>query len=124
MKCASQGGATVCHHVPSIWRAESTTIQDRQEIVRLLIERIEVTSRGRTEWVDVVVRWAGEAETQHALRRPILKYQQMSDYESLRSAFAWGSMFALCVFLVITLVIPLIVMLWWVIRQVNSNTLY
>ena len=48
--------------VPGIWRAEGTTIQDRQEIVRLLIERIEVSSRGRTEWVDVVVRWAGGAE--------------------------------------------------------------
>ena len=69
---------------PGIWHAKTTTIQDRQEIVRLLIERIVVACRGRTEWVDVTVRWAGGVETQHVLRRPVMGYEQLSDYESLR----------------------------------------
>jgi hypothetical protein len=70
--------------LPGIWHAETTTIQDRQEIVRLLIERVVVACRGRTEWVDVTVRWAGGIETQHVLRRPVIGYEQLSNYESLR----------------------------------------
>ena len=70
--------------IPGIWHATTTTIQDRQEIVRLLIERIVVACRGRTEWADVTVRWAGGAETQHVLRRPVMSYEQLSDYASLR----------------------------------------
>jgi hypothetical protein len=46
------------------------------------------------------------------------------DLAAHRAAFGWGSMVALCVFLVLSLVIPVIVLLWSVIRQVNSNTLY
>ena len=38
--------------LPGVWHAKTTTIQDRQEIVRLLIERVVVACRGRTEWVD------------------------------------------------------------------------
>jgi Recombinase zinc beta ribbon domain len=67
-----------------VWHAKTTTIQDRQEIVRLLIERVVVACRGRTEWVDVTVRWAGGIETQHVLRRPVMGYRQLSNYESLR----------------------------------------
>jgi hypothetical protein len=46
------------------------------------------------------------------------------DLAAHQGAFACGSMVALCIFLVLTLVIPLIVMLGWVIQRVNSNTLY
>jgi DNA invertase Pin-like site-specific DNA recombinase len=70
--------------LPGLWRAKTTKIQDRQEIVRLLIERVVVACRGRTEWVDVTIRWAGGAETQHLLRRPVMGYEQLSDYTSLR----------------------------------------
>jgi DNA invertase Pin-like site-specific DNA recombinase len=70
--------------LPGMWHADTTTIQDRQEIVRLLIERVVVSCRGRTEWVDVTVRWAGGVETQYVLRRPVLSYEQLSDYGSLR----------------------------------------
>jgi flagellar biogenesis protein FliO len=46
------------------------------------------------------------------------------DFAAHQGAFAFGSMVALCIFLVLTLVIPLIVMLGYVIRRVNSSTLY
>ena len=46
------------------------------------------------------------------------------DLAAHQGAFAWGSMVALCIFLVLTLVIPLIMMLGWAIRRINSNTLY
>jgi hypothetical protein len=46
------------------------------------------------------------------------------DLAAHHGAFAWGSMAALSIFLVLSLVVPLIVMLGWVNRRVNSSTLY
>jgi hypothetical protein len=45
------------------------------------------------------------------------------DLAALHAAFTWGSMFALGVSFVLTVVIPLIVILCWVIRQVRPHTL-
>jgi hypothetical protein len=69
--------------IPALWHAESTTIQERQQIVRCLIERIEAAVRGETEWVDVTIRWAGGTESRHEIRRPVQKYEQLSNYRAL-----------------------------------------
>ncbi len=69
--------------VPALWHASGTTIQERQKIVRCLIERIIVAVRERTEWVDVTIRWAGGMESRHECRRPVQKYQQLSNYHAL-----------------------------------------
>jgi DNA invertase Pin-like site-specific DNA recombinase len=70
--------------IPALWRAASTTVQDRQEIVRCLVERITVGVRGKTEWVDVTIRWAGGQESRHEIRRVVTKYEQLSNYGTLR----------------------------------------
>jgi DNA invertase Pin-like site-specific DNA recombinase len=70
--------------IPALWHSPSATIQERQKIVRCLVERITVTVRGRTEWVDVTIRWAGGMESRHEFRRPVLKYELLSNYGVLR----------------------------------------
>jgi hypothetical protein len=71
--------------LPAVWNSPSTTAQDRQEIVRILIRRVEVACQDRTEWVDVAVHWEGGVVTRHVVRRPVIGYEQLSNYESLRS---------------------------------------
>ena len=44
--------------IPALW--ESAGPADRQEIIRHLVERVEVAVAGQTEHVTVTVRWAGE----------------------------------------------------------------
>jgi hypothetical protein len=46
------------------------------------------------------------------------------DLAAHKGAFASGSTVAVCIFLMMSLVIPRIVMLGWVTRRFNSNTLY
>ena len=70
--------------IPALWHSPSTTIQERQKIVRCLVERITVAVRGQTEWVDATIRWAGGMESSHEFRRPVLKYEQLSNYGALR----------------------------------------
>jgi DNA invertase Pin-like site-specific DNA recombinase len=70
--------------LPGLWQAKTTTHRDRQEIVRLLIERVVVASQSRTEVVDVTIHWVGGLQTRHEIRRPVLCYAQLSNYDSLR----------------------------------------
>jgi hypothetical protein len=70
--------------VPRLWYESGTTVQERQRIVRCLVERVTVAVRGQTEWVDVTIRWAGGQETHHNVRRDVRKYDQLSNYVVLR----------------------------------------
>jgi DNA invertase Pin-like site-specific DNA recombinase len=67
-----------------LWKAPSTTIEDRKTMVRFLVERITVGVRGQTEWVDVTIRWAGGKESRHEVCRPVNQYEQLSNYQALR----------------------------------------
>jgi DNA invertase Pin-like site-specific DNA recombinase len=71
-------------NLPEMWHGPGATIQDRKTIVRCLVERITVAVRGQTEWVDATIHWFGGLETRYELRRPVQKYEQLSNYRALR----------------------------------------
>ncbi|MDZ4851034.1 MAG: hypothetical protein SGI77_17240 [Pirellulaceae bacterium] len=50
-------------HLPQLWRASTTTSQDRQSIERLLLEQVVVNIEGNSERVDIELRWAGRQST-------------------------------------------------------------
>jgi DNA invertase Pin-like site-specific DNA recombinase len=69
--------------MPGLWAASETTAQDRQEIVRLLLEQVTVEVQGDSEQVDVTLHWAGGVESQHRVIRPVACYEQLSTYPQL-----------------------------------------
>jgi Recombinase/Recombinase zinc beta ribbon domain len=69
--------------VPALWAAPQTTPQDRQEIVRLLIERVTIDVQGDSEQVEVTLQWAGGISSVHRLRRPVARYEQLSNHPEL-----------------------------------------
>jgi DNA invertase Pin-like site-specific DNA recombinase len=70
--------------VSRIWDAATTTIQDRQEIVRLLLDRVVVNVEGDSERVDLALHWAGGTVSSHRLVRTVARYTQLSNYDALR----------------------------------------
>ena len=70
--------------LPETWHDPDVTVQDRQTIIRCLVERITAAVRGETEWVNVTIRWFGGLETRYEIRRPVKKYEQLSNYRALR----------------------------------------
>jgi hypothetical protein len=66
--------------VPALWQAPATTAQDRQEIVRWLVERVTVNVHEDREPVDVTWQGAGGVTSTHRLRRPVARYDQLSTY--------------------------------------------
>lgn len=73
----------LAHDLPALWRAESTTPEDRQTIARLLLEQVTVTVEGNTDRVEVELCWAGGFTSRHTLTRPVQTYQQLSNYDEL-----------------------------------------
>jgi DNA invertase Pin-like site-specific DNA recombinase len=69
--------------IPALWRAPTTTNADRKEILRQVVERVEVDAQGKSEQVRVRITWAGGGQSEHQLVRPIARYQERSDYARL-----------------------------------------
>ena len=69
--------------LPGLWAAPETTAQDRQEIVRVLLEQVTVDVQGDSEQVDVTLRWAGGVQSQHRVSRPVACYEQLATYPRL-----------------------------------------
>lgn len=76
---------SLARDIPQLWHADTTTAADRQRLVRLLIEQIEVGVQGETDQVAVAIRWAGGFVSQHTLARAVQCYEQLADYPRLRA---------------------------------------
>jgi DNA invertase Pin-like site-specific DNA recombinase len=73
----------LAEHVPQLWSADSTTAADRQRLVRLLIEQIEVTVQGDSERVRLAITWSGGFTSQQELVRSVQRYEQLVEYPRL-----------------------------------------
>ena len=69
--------------LPAVWHAATTTPADRQRIVRLLLERVDVTVDKTSERIDVLATWVGGDTQRHTLSRRVSRYEQQSDYPRL-----------------------------------------
>jgi hypothetical protein len=70
--------------IPSLRNAADSPAADREEIVRALIERVTVTMPGDAENVVVRIQWIGGTSTEHAIRRPISRYERLTDFPRMR----------------------------------------
>jgi DNA invertase Pin-like site-specific DNA recombinase len=70
--------------IPALWNASRTTSQDRKEILRQVIDHVEVDVQGESERVRLRVHWAGAAETTHNAIRSVGRYEQLSYWLELK----------------------------------------
>lgn len=71
--------------IPALWNAPTTTLVDRQQIIRQLVDKIIVNVQGHSEKVDVQVHWAGGHSTQTTVIRPVARLEQLSYYVELNA---------------------------------------
>lgn len=69
--------------LPALWNAETTRNEERQAIVRLLVERVIVTVVDDSEQVAVEVHWIGGHHTRAHLTRPVARLEQLSNDSEL-----------------------------------------
>ena len=66
--------------IPGLWHAPTTTLVDRKQLLRLIIERIDVEVLGESEQVTAAITWAGGRTTTDQLVRPVATFEQLSYY--------------------------------------------
>ncbi len=69
--------------LPTLWNAPETTAADRKEIIRLVVQRVEVHVRAETECGEVVISWRGGVMTRHEIVRPVSRYESLGSYDQL-----------------------------------------
>jgi len=67
----------------ALWMSETTSNKDRQDLVRILIERIAVEVVNGTERLSVTVHWAGGFTSQHETRRTVSTFEELEDSDAL-----------------------------------------
>jgi hypothetical protein len=65
---------------PALWHAPTTTAANRQQIIRFLVDRVDVAFDGRSERVQVKLTWVGGHTSAHEVVRPVLRYEQSNDF--------------------------------------------
>jgi hypothetical protein len=68
-------------NMPALWATASAA--DRQEILRHLVERVEIGVTGESEDVEVKVRWIGGSMSIHAITRPVGTYERLREFPRL-----------------------------------------
>jgi hypothetical protein len=66
--------------LPALWNAPETTAADRKEIIRLVVERVEVHVRPGTECGEVFIRWRDGVTTRHGMIRTVSRYESLGRY--------------------------------------------
>jgi DNA invertase Pin-like site-specific DNA recombinase len=69
--------------LPALWRAPTTTNDERQTIVRLLLERVLVSVVDGSEQVRLECHWHGGNRTAHMVVRPVARLKTLSSYTAL-----------------------------------------
>ncbi|MGB7326498.1 MAG: recombinase family protein, partial [Rubripirellula sp.] len=70
--------------IPALWNADTTTGIDRQSIFRALVERIMIETVGRTEYVNVMIRWSGGFESRHRIMKPVQRFEWLESASEIR----------------------------------------
>ncbi len=73
----------LAQNIPVLWHAPETTSQDRQQIVRMLLDRIEVNIEEDSERMEITLHWTGGFVSRHRHTRTVTSYAQLSYLDEL-----------------------------------------
>jgi DNA invertase Pin-like site-specific DNA recombinase len=69
--------------IPALWTASTTTPADRQELIRQIVDAVVVAAEGKSERVQVTIRWIGGGQTVGTVIRPIRHASDLSTYAAM-----------------------------------------
>jgi DNA invertase Pin-like site-specific DNA recombinase len=69
----------LAHALPALWQAPQTSIADKRQVVRLLLQRVVVWAPSSSAELKVQLYWSGGTMTEHRLRRPVRTWKPMAE---------------------------------------------
>lgn len=73
----------LAHNLPALWQAPQTSVTDKRQVVRLLLQRVLVWAPASSQEVRVQLHWTGGTVTEHRVRRPVRAWSQVTDVQAL-----------------------------------------
>ena len=65
---------------PALGHAPTTTMAERKEIVRQIIQRVIVAGEGVSERLQITIEWVGGGSTTGRTTRPMSRIEHLRDY--------------------------------------------
>jgi DNA invertase Pin-like site-specific DNA recombinase len=65
--------------LPALWQAPTTSVLEKREVVRLLLQRVVVWAPASSQEVRVQLHWTGGTVTEHQIRRAVRTWEQVAD---------------------------------------------
>jgi DNA invertase Pin-like site-specific DNA recombinase len=87
----------LAHDLPALWQSPRTSVLDKRQVMRLLLQRVVVWAPASSQEVKVQLHWIGGTMTEHRVRRPVRAWSQLSGGAALRErvrqehAMGWTS---------------------------------
>ena len=72
---------STCCDLAVLWN--NATHVERKEIVRLLIERVDISIADNSQSVTTKIRWSGGFESCYEITRPVIRFKQLDYYDDL-----------------------------------------
>jgi len=73
----------LAQHIPALWYAPTTTVADRKEMIRQIIQRVIVMAEGQSERLHLTIEWVGGGTTAGITTRPVRRTEHLSYYPLL-----------------------------------------
>jgi hypothetical protein len=80
----------LAHDLPALWQSPQTSVVEKRQVVRLLVEQVVVWAPASSPQVTVHVHWAGGTVTEQHVRRPVRTWGQVGDRDALRERVRQG----------------------------------
>jgi DNA invertase Pin-like site-specific DNA recombinase len=74
---------SLAHNLPALWQAPQTSVTDKREVARLLLERVLVWAPASSNAVKVHLHWTGGTVTEHHVTRPVSAWSQVAELPAL-----------------------------------------
>jgi hypothetical protein len=65
--------------LPALWRSPGTSVEERRQVVRLLLQRVVVWASPSDRDLEVHLHWSGGTVTEHHLSRVVRGWDQVGD---------------------------------------------
>jgi DNA invertase Pin-like site-specific DNA recombinase len=81
---------TLARNLPALWRASQTSVVEKRQIVRWLLQRVVVWAPASTQEVKVQLHWTQGTVTEHRISRPVGTWAHVAGAAELwRRALQW-----------------------------------
>ena len=70
-------------NIAELWNDAGTSVVDRKEMIRCVVERVILVADRSTELNEVTIVWPGGMTTQHQIARPVMSFEQLKNYRRL-----------------------------------------